>query len=187
MVHLSRIYTRSGDDGSTGLGDGSRVPKDSQRVAAYGTVDECSSVIGLLLLETIPEPWPRRLSAIQNQLFDLGSDLCRPGADGPARIESSAVTRLEAWIDEANQGLPALSSFILPGGSRAAAWCHLARTVARRAERLVVSLIKDPDESPRVNPRVLAYMNRLSDLFFVLARRFNAEAGVSDVAWKPGE
>lgn len=186
MVYLSRIYTRTGDDGETGLGDGSRVSKDSVRVCAYGDVDECSSVLGLALAHGIPEPWGERLMRVQNDLFDVGSDLARPGdPTGPSRMGPAYVERLEGWIDEANEGLPALNSFTLPGGTTAAAWLHLGRTVCRRAERTVVTLLADETEAPHSNPIVLLYLNRLSDLLFVLTRRVNHDAGVSDVLWQP--
>lgn len=186
MVYLNRIYTKTGDDGSTGLGDGSRVPKDSVRVTAYGEVDECSSVLGLALAHGLPEPWDERLTQVQNDMFDVGSDLARPGDPmGTARIGSAYVERLENWIDEANEGLPALTSFTLPGGTTAAAWLHLGRTVCRRAERVVATLLSDETEAPQSNRFVLLYLNRLSDLLFVLTRRVNHDAGVSDVLWKP--
>ncbi|HIG86827.1 MAG TPA: cob(I)yrinic acid a,c-diamide adenosyltransferase [Planctomycetes bacterium] len=191
MVHLGRIYTKTGDDGFTALGDGTRVPKDSARVAAYGDVDECSSALGLALAQGLSEPWAERLTQVQNDLFDVGSDLCRPGdSEGEARIGEAYVERLEGWIDEANQDLPDLTSFILPGGTLSAGWLHLARTICRRAERSVVTLFGDPDEAAQSNPKVLLYLNRLSDLLFVLARRMNhdsasQEGGEGDVLWRP--
>lgn len=186
MVHLSRIYTRTGDDGSTGLGDGSRRPKHDLRIAAYGTVDEANCVLGVALAcpQGLEPRLVERLRAIQNELFDLGSDLCVPGPAGEKlRILPSYVTRLERWIDEENARLEPLRSFVLPGGSPTAAHLHLARTVVRRAERLVSEcLAREPGG---VNPEVLKYLNRLSDLLFVLARLANRE-GRDDVLWKPG-
>jgi cob(I)alamin adenosyltransferase len=186
MVFLSRIYTKTGDDGFTGLGDGTRVSKDSARVAAYGDVDECSSVLGLVIAEGLDEQWNERLAQVQNDLFDVGSDLCRPGdPKGEARMGEAYVQRLEGWIDGANSDLPDLTSFILPGGTKGAAWLHLARTVCRRAERSVVTLFADPEEAAQSNPQVLLYLNRLSDLLFVLARYVNHAAGEGDVLWRP--
>ncbi len=184
MVHLSRIYTRTGDDGSTGLGDGSRVPKHHLRIEAYGTVDETSSVIGLARSSAPAGAFDGWLAQIQNDLFDVGSDLCVPGEAGEKlRLSGAYVARLEGWIDQANEPLEALASFVLPGGSPLAAWLHLARTVARRAERLVTALASS--EGEEVNPEVVRYMNRLSDLLFVLARRANDD-GKADVLWEPG-
>jgi cob(I)alamin adenosyltransferase len=184
MVHLSRIYTRTGDDGSTGLGDGSRRPKHDLRVAAYGTVDEANCALGLALLQPLPARLAERLRALQNELFDLGSDLCVPGPAGTeARIGPAYTERLERWIDEENARLAPLASFVLPGGRPAAAHLHLARTVVRRAERLVSELLAR--EPGQVNPEVLKYLNRLSDLLFVLARVANDD-GREDVLWRPG-
>src|SRR3954471_5457651 len=189
MVYLSRIYTKSGDQGETGLGDGSRVPKDHPRVAAYGTVDELNSVLGLLLAscpdvgaELVPT-----LRGVQNDLFDVGADLCCPQpADEAAgkrlRVRAEQAGRLEGLIDRYNEPLAPLRSFVLPGGTPASAWCHLARTVCRRAERDVVAL----DRAEPVNPQVVVYLNRLSDLLFVLARASNV-TGSGDVLWKPGQ
>jgi cob(I)alamin adenosyltransferase len=178
MVVLSRIYTRTGDDGTTGLGDGSRVPKDHPRVAAYGTVDELNSVIGLLT--SINPPERELLESVQNDLFDVGADLCVPGEAGERlRIRPEQATRLEEAIDRLNAGLPSLRSFLLPGGSQAAAWAHFARTVCRRAERDVLTLAR----SEAVNPQVVIYLNRLSDLLFVLGRVYN---NGNDVLWRPG-
>lgn len=184
MVRLSRIYTRTGDDGSTALGDGSRLPKHDLRIAAYGTVDEASSAIGLARVHGVPEPWNGWLLEVQNDLFDVGSDLCVPGSDDArARVSGAYVERLEHWIDEANAELEPLSSFVLPGGKPAAAWLHLSRTVCRRAERLVSELgAREPDA---VNHETLRYLNRLSDLLFVLARAVN-DGGAADVLWEPG-
>jgi cob(I)alamin adenosyltransferase len=185
MVHLNRIYTRSGDDGTTGLGDGSRIPKHHERIAAYGTIDELSSVLGLALAGGVPDPYAGWLQSIQNDLFDVGSDLCRPGGeqDGP-RLSKDYTEQLESWIDEVNEGLESLTSFILPGGTMPAAWMHLARTVCRRAERHTDALAADPSEAGRVNSEVLRYLNRLSDLLFVLSRKLN-DGGKADVLWVP--
>jgi cob(I)alamin adenosyltransferase len=186
LVRLDRIYTKTGDDGSTGLGDGSRHPKHSARVEAYGTVDELSSVLGLALAEGAPEPFAPLLLAIQNELFDVGADLCVPGEAGARlRIVPAYTERLERAIDTYNERLQPLRSFILPGGSPAAARLHVARTVCRRAERLVSELrsIEGPDN---VNVEVLKYLNRLSDLLFVLARIANDD-GKRDVLWQPGK
>jgi cob(I)alamin adenosyltransferase len=184
MVYLSRIYTKSGDKGETALGDGTRVPKDHARVAAYGTVDELNAVLGLLLALR-PEPAEADLlRTIQNDLFDVGADLCVPPAAGEARlrVRPEWAARLEAAIDRLNAGLAPLTSFVLPGGDPAAGWAHLARTVCRRAERDVVSLAR----AEPVNPEVIVYLNRLSDLLFVLARVYNRQ-GQGDVLWQPGQ
>jgi cob(I)alamin adenosyltransferase len=188
MVFLSRIYTKTGDQGDTGLGDGSRVPKDHPRVTAYGSVDELNAVLGLLsgLEETKTAPWQELLRGIQNDLFDVGADLClpQPADETPGqrlRVQPRQAERLEKSIDEFNERLSPLRSFVLPGGSRPAAWCHLARTVCRRAERDVVTLMR---QEP-VNPQVLVYLNRLSDVLFVLARLWNDD-GKADVLWTPG-
>ncbi|WGF90027.1 cob(I)yrinic acid a,c-diamide adenosyltransferase [Marinivivus vitaminiproducens] len=182
MVHLTKIYTRGGDRGLTSLGDGARVAKHALRVEAYGTVDEANGVIGLARLHTDGEA-DRALGRIQNELFDLGADLCRPGdgSDGKLRVQEGQVLRLEAEIDAMNEALEPLASFILPGGTPAAAHLHLARTVVRRAERLVALLA----EQEAVNPAVLRYLNRLSDHLFVLARATN-DGGRADVLWQPG-
>jgi cob(I)alamin adenosyltransferase len=191
MVFLSRIYTKTGDQGDTGLGDGSRVPKDSVRVAAYGTVDELNAVLGLLLAQPAAESDPvgvaDLLRTVQNDLFDVGADLCRPAKADEApgqflRVTPAQVQRLEAAIDRHNEWLQPLRSFVLPGGSARAAWCHLARTVCRRAEREVVTLMRQE----AVNAQVLVYLNRLSDLLFVLARVCNRQ-GQDDVLWVPGQ
>lgn len=174
---LSRIYTRTGDDGTTGLGDGSRVDKDSLRVEAYGTVDEANSAIGQVLsCNAVPEGIRRCLTEVQHDLFDLGGELCIPGHRA---IEGRFITRLEAELDAFNADLPALKEFILPGGGPAAAACHLARTVVRRAERRVLSLAKQE----QVAEEVLRYLNRLSDLLFVLARRLAREESGQEVIW----
>lgn len=184
MVHLSRIYTRSGDDGSTGLGDGSRRAKHDLRVEAYGTVDETSSALGVARTQDLPAGFDALLSALQNDLFDVGADLCVPGEAGDRlRIGPDYTVRLERWIDEHNARLEPLNSFLLPGGRAGAAWLHLARTVSRRAERLVSHLLEV--EGDAVNPEVLRYLNRLSDLLFVLARVANDD-GKGDVLWQPG-
>ena len=184
MVKLDKIYTRGGDTGDTSLGEGSRVRKHSPRVAAIGTVDEANAVIGMARLYTTGEA-DAMLARIQNDLFDLGADLCvPPGAERRAalRIGQSQVDRLEAEIDALNAELAPLTSFILPGGSAAAAHLHLARTVTRRAERLTFRLA---DAEP-VSPPSLAFLNRLSDHLFVLARALN-DNGAGDVLWRPGE
>jgi cob(I)alamin adenosyltransferase len=187
MVHLGKIYTRSGDDGTTGLGDGSRIPKHHERIAAYGTTDELSSVLGLALAHGVPEPWNAWLESIQNDLFDVGSDLCRPGdPDDASRVSIEYTAQLEVWIDEVNEDLEDLTSFVLPGGTKSAAWMHLGRTVCRRAERHVNALLDDPEEGPKTNREVLRYLNRLSDLLFVLARALN-DSGKGDVLWVPAK
>ena len=183
MVRLTRIYTRGGDKGETSLGDGARVAKHDPRVAAYGTVDEANAAIGAARLYTQGEA-DAMLARIQNDLFDLGADLCRPGAaseDGPLRVVQSQVERLEREIDAMNAKLAPLESFVLPGGTPAAALLHVARTVVRRAERLTTAL----GLAAAVNPLVIAYLNRLSDHLFVLARHLN-ENGARDVLWTPG-
>ncbi|HEX5453522.1 MAG TPA: cob(I)yrinic acid a,c-diamide adenosyltransferase [Stellaceae bacterium] len=186
MVRLTRIYTRGGDRGETSLGDGTRVAKQSARVEAYGTVDETNAAIGLARLHTAGDPeTDAMLARIQNDLFDLGADLCTPeegrrGA-GALRIVAAQVARLEAEIDRMNADLQPLNSFILPGGSAAAAHLHLARTVARRAERIVCALAA----AETVNPEAVKYLNRLSDHLFVLGRRLN-DNGSRDVLWQPG-
>jgi len=173
---LSKIYTRTGDDGSTGLGDGTRVSKDSARVAAYGTVDEANSCIGLVLACDVPNDVRALLTAIQHQLFDLGGELCIPGH---AAILEADVERLEQQLDAFNEPLPPLKDFILPGGGEAAARCHLARTVVRRAEREVVTLSRHD----AVRPEAVRYLNRLSDLLFVLARVLARASGHGEVLW----
>ncbi|MCY2959450.1 MAG: cob(I)yrinic acid a,c-diamide adenosyltransferase [Planctomycetota bacterium] len=186
MVRLDRIYTRGGDEGLTSLGDGTRVPKHHPRVAAYGTVDELSSVLGLMLASGLEEPHFGDLQSIQNDLFDVGADLCVPGEAGQRlRITPAYTKRLEDLIDRENAKLEPLKSFILPGGAPQSAWLHLARCTCRRAERHVSELLVDPDEKDRVNLEVLRYLNRLSDLLFVLARVHN-RLGRQDILWKPG-
>ncbi|MFN3310797.1 MAG: cob(I)yrinic acid a,c-diamide adenosyltransferase [Thermomonas sp.] len=174
---LSKIYTRTGDDGSTGLGDGSRVGKDSLRVEAYGTVDEANSCIGLLLAADLPDAVRDLLTRIQHQLFDLGGELCIPGH---AAISDADIAALEAQLDHFNDGLPALKEFILPGGGEAAARCHVARTVVRRAARATVALARQED----IRPQAVHYLNRLSDLLFVLARVLARAAGHGEVLWQ---
>jgi cob(I)alamin adenosyltransferase len=173
---LSKIYTRTGDAGTTGLGDGTRVAKDSLRVIAMGDVDELNSVIGLMLCEPIPERVAAVLVRIQHDLFDMGGEICMPGY---AMIKAARVTALEAQLDEWNDTLTPLKEFILPGGSRATAYCHLARTVCRRAERQMTTL----NNQEKITEISLQYINRLSDLLFVLCRILNKEAGVPDVLW----
>lgn len=182
MVKLTRIYTRGGDTGETSLGDGKRVPKHDSRVAAYGTVDEANAAIGCARLLTEGEA-DAMLARIQNDLFDLGADLATPegGREGSLRIAESQVERLEEEIDALNEDLKPLESFILPGGGAAAAYLHLARTMTRRAERLITRLA----EGEPVNPLAIRYINRLSDHLFVLARHLN-DGGKGDVLWKPG-
>jgi cob(I)alamin adenosyltransferase len=184
MVRLTRIYTRGGDAGETSLGDGARVPKYDPRVAAFGTVDEANAAIGVARLHTSGEA-DAMLGRIQNDLFDLGADLCTPEEENPAypplRITEGQVERLEREIDAMNEALAPLNSFILPGGSAAAAYLHVARTVTRRAERLMVELAG----RERVNPAALRYANRLSDHLFVLSRHLN-DNGAADVLWVPG-
>jgi cob(I)alamin adenosyltransferase len=185
MVKLTRIYTRGGDKGLTSLGDGTRVAKHDLRVEAYGTVDEANAALGLARLHAQGEA-EEMLGRIQNDLFDLGADLCQPedkegAAKGTLRIVDAQVERLEREIDGMNAALQPLESFVLPGGSAAAAHLHLARTVARRAERAMTALAA---ESP-VNPTAIKYVNRLSDHLFVLARYLNGR-GKADVLWKPG-
>lgn len=174
---LSKIYTRTGDKGTTGLGDGSRVDKDSLRVEAYGTTDELNSVIGMVLSEsTTTEPLQGWLLEIQHDLFDLGAELCVPGHKV---LTEAFVTRLEQHIDTMNSDLPYLKEFILPGGNRAATTCHLARTVCRRSERRVLSLSKvEP-----INEWGLKYLNRLSDFLFVAARVLARAEGGTEVMW----
>lgn len=187
MVQLDRIYTKGGDQGKTSLGDGSRVPKTHPRIVAYGTVDELNSQLGVALLGPLPEPFDRWLQTIQNDLFDLGADLCVPPSDEPPsheplRVAAAQTGQLEAWIDEANAPLEPLTSFVLPAGTAAAAALHVARTVCRRAEVAVWTLA----DAESINAEVPRYLNRLSDLLFVLARACNQQAG-GDVLWVPGQ
>jgi len=191
MVELNRIYTRGGDAGQTSLGSGDRVAKHDLRVAAYGTVDETNATLGLARLHTGEDrETDEMLARIQNDLFDLGADLCTPEGDaraarkqeGALRIVPEQVDRLEQEIDTLNESLAPLTSFILPGGTAAAAHLHMARTIARRAERLMTELATHED----VNPDALKYINRLSDHLFVLGRHLN-DGGRADVLWKPGQ
>ena len=190
MVVLSRIYTKTGDKGTTALGDGRRVAKDAPRIEAYGTVDELNAVLGLVSLAVTDADATALLRRIQNDLFDLGADLCVPqrSARGksrkgrpPLRITEAHVLPLERAIDRFNASLDPLRSFVLPGGGGASAWLHLARTVCRRAERRVVTLAR----RETVNPQAVIYLNRLSDLLFVMARIANDD-GRADVLWRPG-
>ena len=174
---LSKIYTRTGDDGTTGLGDGSRVNKDSLRVEAMGDVDELNAVIGILLTEPLSESIAAVLTRVQHDLFDLGGEICIPGFE---MVKAGRVSALEATLDQLNEQLQPLEEFILPGGSRAAAYCHLARTVCRRAERQLTRLSREET----VTPVSLQYLNRLSDLLFVMCRILNKDAGRTDVLWK---
>ena len=174
---LSKIYTRTGDDGSTGLGDGSRTAKNSARVEAMGDVDELNSIIGLLLIETMPDNLRAMLVDIQHDLFDLGGELCIPGY---TLLKSERIDWLEKTLDGLNAPLPPLKEFILPGGTRSAALTHQARTVCRRAERNTVTLA----QTETIAPAVLQYLNRLSDLLFVLARTYNRLENKPDVLWK---
>ena len=177
---LTKIYTRTGDDGTTGLGDGARCGKDSARIEAIGSVDELNSCISVLLAENIAEGMRGQLENIQHDLFDLGGDLSIPGR---ISVSAAQVTRLEKQLDQYNVTLPALKEFILPGGSRTAALCHVARTVCRRAERCVVKLTR----SETVAPLNIQYLNRLSDFLFVLCRALNRQQGAGDVLWQPGK
>ncbi len=185
MVKLDKIYTRGGDKGQTSLGDGERVAKHDPRVAAYGTTDECNGILGLSRQHTDGDA-DEMIARIQNDLFDLGADLCTPEQEDPKypplRMSPEQVTRLENEIDAMNAEIPPLTSFILPGGSAAAAWLHLARTVARRAEREMTATAETED----INPVAIQYINRLSDHLFVLARKLN-DNGATDVLWVPGQ
>jgi cob(I)alamin adenosyltransferase len=182
LVKLNKIYTRTGDKGSAGLVDGSRVGKSSLRMTAIGEVDEANAAIGIAIATLAKDAIAGQLTEIQNDLFDLGADVATPGAiDGALRIVGSQVERLERDIDVMNAGLAPLESFILPGGSAAVSALHLARAIVRRAERAVVAL----NEAEPLNPQLLAYLNRLSDHLFVAARFVAAREG-GDVLWKPG-
>jgi cob(I)alamin adenosyltransferase len=181
MIRIDRVVTRGGDGGETSLGDGTRVAKDALRVDAYGTVDEANAAIGMLRLHVAPGEPDAMLGRIQNDLFDIGADLCVPGDAGARlRLTDAPSVRLEQEIQEMNAALAPLTSFILPGGTPGAAYAHLARTITRRAERLVVAL----SHSETVNPAVVRYLNRLSDHLFVLGRTLNQPNG--DVMWVPG-
>lgn len=190
MVVLNRIYTRTGDAGTTALGTGERRPKYDLRIAAYGTVDELNATLGLARLYTREEPdLEAMLARIQNDLFDLGADLCTPDTGRklkhePLRIVEAQVTRLEQELDRLNEALSPLRSFVLPAGTPAAAHLHLARTVCRRAERLAVELAAKAGE--QVSPAAIKYLNRLSDFLFVAAR-FANDKGAADVLWAPGQ
>jgi cob(I)alamin adenosyltransferase len=183
MPRLTRIYTRTGDDGTTGLGNGARVSKTCARIVAYGEVDLVNSAIGAALAEQPVEPVAGPLRRIQNELFHLGADLCVPEADKAARpgprVEARHVDALEALMDELNESLPPLENFILPGGSRAAAQLHVARALCRGAERAALAL---RDQEP-IGPHVVTYLNRLSDALFVMARFQNVRVGVADPTW----
>lgn len=178
MARLTRIYTRTGDDGGTHLAEGTRVPKDSARIEAIGALDELNSQLGVVLTHALPEAVQQCLAQVQNDLFDLGGELSMPGR---VAVDAHYVARLERQLDAFNAPLPPLREFILPGGSPAAAACHVARSVCRRAERRLVSCARSDD----INPQVLAYINRLSDLLFVLARTLAREQG-QEVYWQPG-
>ncbi len=183
---LSAITTRTGDDGTTGLGDGSRTTKSDWRVHAMGEVDELNSTLGVLLCETLPETMREQLISIQHDLFDLGGELCIPGFEN---IHPHQLARLDAMIEEHNATLPRLAEFILPGGSKAAALAHISRTVCRRAERAIVTMNAAAAEESKVGARPICqqYLNRLSDLMFVLSRVLNRFAGGSDVLWQQGK
>ncbi len=177
---LSKIYTRTGDKGTTGLGDGSRVEKDSMRVEAYGTIDELNSVVGMVLAHPLPQAVRQCLEDIQHDLFDLGGEFSTPGRQA---MQESAITRLENILDDLNSDLPRLKEFILPAGGHATSTCHLARTVCRRAERRAISLAREEN----INPFAIAYLNRLSDLLFVISRVLARFENGSEVLWQPGK
>ena len=183
-VRLTRIYTRGGDRGETSLGDGSRVPKLDCRIASFGTVDELNSCVGLALAAAPPAEVREVLERVQNELFDVGADLSVPYGvgDGRLRVEQAKIDELERECDRFNAGLPELKSFVLPGGGELAARLHVARAVCRRAERDVLAAAQEVD----LNPLVLVYLNRLSDLLFILARAANVAGGADEPLWKPG-
>jgi cob(I)alamin adenosyltransferase len=182
-VRLTRIYTRGGDEGETSLGDGSRVSKLDCRIGAFGTVDELNSAVGVVLAGDVPAAMREPLEQIQNELFDVGADLSVPwGITDRLRVEQALVDRLEQLCDAFNADLPELRSFVLPGGTETAARLHVARTICRRAEREVLLGAQEVE----LNPLVLAYLNRLSDLLFILARAANASTGRDEPLWKPG-
>ena len=182
-VRLTRIYTRGGDTGETSLGDGSRVSKLDCRIGAFGTVDELNSALGVVLAGDVADGVREALTRVQNELFDVGADLSVPwGVTDRLRVEQGMVDRLEELCDAFNADLPELKSFVLPGGTEAAARLHVARTICRRAEREVLAGAEDVE----LNPLVLVYLNRLSDLLFILARSENAAAGTDEPLWKPG-
>jgi cob(I)alamin adenosyltransferase len=174
---ISKVYTRTGDNGTTGLGDGSRIAKDSPRIAALGDIDELNCLIGLLLTETLPTRITPMLVTIQHDLFDAGGEVSIPGF---TRLTAAHVQQLEQWLDSLNQTLPPLKEFILPGGSRAAALSHLARSICRRAERMLTTVAN----TEIINPETPKYLNRLSDLLFVIARFINRDSGHDDVLWQ---
>ncbi len=176
---LTKIVTRTGDDGTTGLGDGKRVGKDSPRVQAMGEIDELNSAIGCILAEELPGPIAKALAAVQNDLFDVGGEICIPGRSA---LWDAHVEQIEQRIEALREKLPALKEFVLPGGTRAAAMCHLARAVCRRAERSLVAL----GRVEGVSELSIRYMNRLSDLLFLAARSINAAAGAPETMWNPG-
>lgn len=177
---LSRIYTRTGDNGTTGLGDGSRVEKDSVRVEAYGTVDELNSAVGMILAHELPEAVKGCLNDIQHDLFDLGGEFSIPGYTA---IEEDYISRLETTLDKLNEDLPYLKEFILPAGGKATSTCHLARTICRRAERRAITLSK----TETINPFAVKYLNRLSDLLFVIARILARYENGTEVLWQRGK
>ena len=182
-VRLTRIYTRGGDQGETSLGDGSRVSKLDCRIGAFGTVDELNSALGVVLAGDLPDAMREPLARIQNELFDVGADLSVPwGVTDRLRVEQAMIDGLEQLCDDFNAELPELRSFVLPGGTEASARLHVARTICRRAEREVLLGAQEVD----LNPLVLGYLNRLSDLLFILARAANAAAGRDEPLWKPG-
>jgi cob(I)alamin adenosyltransferase len=176
---LTRIVTRTGDDGTTGLGDGTRVGKDSARIAAMGEIDELSCAIGMVRAEQLPPSIESMLATIQNDLFDLGGEVCIPGRSA---LWEAHVEQLDGRVESLRERLPALRDFVLPGGTRAAAACHLARAICRRAERSLVAL----GHKEAVSPLSVKYLNRLSDLLFLTARTLNAAGGKGESIWKPG-
>ena len=182
-VRLTRIYTRGGDAGETSLGDGSRVSKLDPRIAAYGAVDELNAAVGVVLAGECPDELREVLTRVQNELFDVGADLSVPwGIEGRLRVEQGIVDRLEHDCDRFNAELPELKSFVLPGGTEAAASLHVARTICRRVERAVLAAAREVE----LDPLALVYLNRLSDLLFILARAANAAAGREEPLWRPG-
>ena len=183
-VRLTRIYTRAGDTGETSLGDGSRVSKLDPRIGAFGTVDELNAHLGVVLAGDLPDAFRPLLERVQNELFDVGADLSVPyaGADDRLRVTQEQIDALEAACDDLNAELPELRSFVLPGGSASSAQLHVARTVCRRAERDAVRTSREV----AINPLVIAYLNRLSDLLFILTRAVNAALGFDEPLWKPG-
>ncbi len=186
MVHLNKIYTKGGDHGETSLGSGERVAKNHPRIIAYGGIDELNSLIGIVLTTALSNSTQKQLEQVQNDLFDLGADLCVPETEEkpespPLRVTAQQIKQLEEWIDTINENLQALQSFILPGGSVASAYLHLARTVCRRVEANLIALI----QTETINEQVLIYLNRLSDYLFVLARKTNNN-GTDDILWIPG-